>query len=102
MHRAGRHQADLLPRNEYPVLDAHQDHDAEIGVVPAVDQQRLEWRRGVAGGRRQAGHQCFEHLVDIEPGLGRDQEGIRRVEPYHILDLLLDPIGLGRRQVDLV
>ena len=90
------------PGDQHAVLDPHQDDDAEIGVVPAVDQQRLERRLGVARRRRQAGHQRFEHLVDVEPGLGRDQQRVRGVEPDHILDLLLDPVGLGGRQVDLV
>ena len=27
-----------------PSIDAHQDDDAEIGVVPAIDQQRLQRR----------------------------------------------------------
>ena len=36
------------PGFEHAVLDPHQGHDAEIGVVPAVDQQRLERRRGIA------------------------------------------------------
>ena len=102
MCRAGRHQPDLLPGSELAVLDPHQDHDAEIGVVPAVDEQRLERRRGVALRRRQALHQRFQHILDAEPGLGRDQERVRGVEPDHILDLLLDPVGLGGRQIDLV
>ena len=57
---------------------------------------------GLARGRRQPGHQRLQHLFDIEPGLGRDQHRVRGVEPDHILDLLADPLGLGRRQVDLV
>jgi hypothetical protein len=36
------------------VDDAHQHHDAEIKVVPAVDQQRLQGRAAVAL-RRRAG-----------------------------------------------
>ncbi len=102
MDRAGRHHPDLLSRNQHPVLDTHQGHDAEVRVVPAVNQQRLERRPGIAGGRRQAGHQPLEHPVHVEPGLGRDQKRIGGVEPDHILDLLFDPIRLCRRQIDLV
>ena len=40
--------------------------------------------------------------VDAEAGLGRDQDRVGGVEPDHVLDLLLDLVGLGRRQVDLV
>ena len=102
VHGTGRHQPDFLPGLQRAVLDPHQNDDAEIGVVPAVDQQCLERRCGVARGRRQPGHQGFEHALDVEPGLGRDQHRIGGVEPDHILDLLPDPLGLGRRQVDLV
>ena len=88
---AGRHHADLLAGLQHAVLDPHQDDDAEIGVVPAIDQQRLQRRRGVALGRRQARHQRLEHALDVEPGLGRDLDRVRRVEADHVLDLLLDP-----------
>ena len=36
------------------------------------------------------------------PGLGGDQHGVGGVEADHVLDLLLDAVGLGRRQVDLI
>jgi hypothetical protein len=37
----GAHHADGLALLQHAVDDAHQHDDAEIGVVPAVDQQRL-------------------------------------------------------------
>ena len=52
MLRAGRHELDLLALLDDPVDDADQDDDAEIGVVPAVDQHRLQRRVAVALGRR--------------------------------------------------
>jgi hypothetical protein len=36
------------------------------------------------------------------PGLAGGEDGARGVETDHLLDLRLDPLGLGRRQVDLV
>ena len=50
---AGPHHADALALFEHAIDDAEQHHDAQIGVVPAIDQQRLQRRRGVALGRRQ-------------------------------------------------
>ena len=41
-------------------------------------------------------------VVDAEAGLGRDQDRVGGVEADHVLDLLLDLVGLGGRQVDLV
>ncbi len=99
---AGRHQPDLLPGAERPVLDAHQDDDAEIRVVPAVDQQRLQGRRGLALGRRQPRDERLQHGLDVEPGLGRNEDRVRGVEADHVLDLRSDALGFGRRQVDLV
>ena len=55
------HQLDLLALLEHAVDDAHQHDDAEIGVIPAVDQQRLERRRAVALGRRQALDDRLQH-----------------------------------------
>ena len=52
---AGQHQPDALAFAERAVDDAHQHDDAEIGVVPAVDEQRLQRLRHVALGRREAG-----------------------------------------------
>ena len=40
----GRHHADLLALLQFAVDDAHQHDDAEIGVVPGIDQQRLQRR----------------------------------------------------------
>ena len=83
-------------------MHAHQHDDAEIGVVPAVDQQRLQRRGLVALRRRQARDDGFEHALDIEAGLGRDGDGVGRVEPDHLLDLLPDALRLGGGQIDLV
>ena len=99
---AGGHQADALAHLQHALLHPHQHDDAEIGVVPAVDQQRLERRLGVAGGRRQAVDDGLQHLLDVEAGLGRDGDGAGGIEADHVLDLLLHPLHLGGGQVDLV
>ena len=78
------------------------DDDAEVGVVPAIDQQRLQRRVGVAGGRGQAVDDGFQHAFDVEAGFGRDLDGFGGVEADDVLDLLLDALGLGGGQVDLV
>ena len=92
----------LLAALQPAVLHADQDHDAEILVVPAIDQQRLQRRGAVALGRRQAVHQRLQHALDVEAGLGADLHRVGGVQADHVLDLLLHPLGLGGRQVDLV
>ena len=87
---------------QHAVEDAHQHDDAEIGVVPAIDQERLERRFGVAFRRGEAVHDRLEHLFHALAGLGGDLQRIMRIESDHILDLLAYAIGLRRRQVDLV
>ena len=42
------------------------------------------------------------HQVDADAGLGRDRHGVGGIDADDVLDLLLDPLGLGGRQVDLV
>ena len=44
----GGHEEDLVPFAERAVDDAHHADDPAIGVVPGVEQQRLERRLGVA------------------------------------------------------
>ena len=102
MRSAGGHHADPLSAPQPAILDPHEDDDAEILIVPAVDEQRLQRRIGVARGRRQPGHERLEHVGNAEAGLGADHHRIVGGQADHILDLLLDPLRLGRRQVDLV
>ena len=57
-------------------------------------------RSPLGGGRRVT--MASSTSLDAETGLGRDQDRVGSVEPDHVLDLLLDLVGLGRGQVDLV
>ena len=91
-----------MPFLMHAVDHPHQHDDAEIGVVPGVDQQRLQRRRLVALRRRQAVDDRLQHDVDAEAGLGRDRHRVGGVEADHVLDLLPDALGLGGGQVDLV
>ena len=99
---AGGHELDLLALADGAVDDADEDDDAEIGVVPAVDQHRLQGRVAVALGRRDLVDDRLQHLVDADAGLGAGEHGLRRVEADDLLDLLPDPLGVGGGEVDLV
>ena len=85
-----------------PCRTSHQDHHAEIGVVPAIHQQRRERRVRVAFGRGQAGDQRVQHRLDAVPGLGRDFHRAGRIDADDVLDLPLHPLRLGRGEVHLV
>ena len=47
-------------------------------------------------------HDGFQHFRHVNASLRRDQDRIRGIEPDHVLDLLLDFVRLGRRQIHLV
>ena len=102
MRGAGAHEADLLAFLQRAVLDADQRDHAKVAVVPGIDHQGLQRRLGIAHRRRQAMDDGLEHVVDAQPGLGRDHQRVRGVEADDVLDLLLHLVGLGGRQVDLV
>ena len=99
----GLHHADGLALLQAPVDDAHQHDDAEIGVVPAIDQHGLERGVDVAlARRRQLVDDGLQHVGDADAGLGRDEHGVRRVDADDFLDLLADALRLGGGKVDLV
>jgi hypothetical protein len=98
----GVEQLDALAFADVAVDDAGQHHDAEIGVIPGIDQQRLERRIAIAFRRRQALDDGLQHLGHADAGLGRDLQRARGVDADDVLDLLADAVGLGGRQIDLV
>src|SRR4029453_13955562 len=79
-----------------------EDDHAAVGVVPRVENQRLERRLGIAGRRRQPGDDGLKNLDDALALLGARQDGARRVEADDLLDLPADVFGLRARQIDLV
>src|SRR5262249_5288783 len=100
--RIRAHHTDALAFLEHAIDDAYEHHDAEIDVVPTVDQQRLECRIAVAFRRRQPRHDGFEHLGDIQPCFRRYLDRIAGIEADDVFNLLLDLCRLGGGQIDLV
>ena len=78
--RVGAHHPDRLALLQRAIDDADENDDAEIGVVPAVDQQRLQRRIFAASlfGGRQLVDDRFEHVGNAEAGLGRNQHRLAR------------------------
>ena len=99
---AALHEADRLALLQHPVDHPHQDDDAEIRVVPAVDQAGGERFGRVAGGRRDARDDRLEDVGHADARLGGGEHGVAGVEPDHLLDLGAHALGLGGGQVDLV
>ena len=88
MGGAGRHELDLRALLQAAVDDADEDDDAEVRVVPAVDQHRGEGSVEVALGRRDALDDGVEDLGDADARLGAGEDGAAGVEPDDLLDLL--------------
>ncbi len=96
------HEVDLLSRPQAAFLDATVQDDAAVSVVLGVEQQRTRRSPGVPFRPGQFGDDRFEHLLDAQALLGRAADGVVGIEAQIVLDLLLDAIDVGRRQVDLV
>ena len=100
--RIGTHHRDVGALFQNTVHDADQHDDAEIGVIPAIDQHGFQRRRLIALWRWQTGDNGFENAFDIDARFRRDRHRIRGIKANNILDLLLDAIGFRRWKVDLV
>ncbi len=99
---AAGHEFDLEALSDHPVDDADEDDDAEVGVVPRIDQHRLERRVAVALGGRDLGDDGLEHFGDADAGLGGGEHRLAGVEADDFLDLGADFFGFGGGEVDLV
>jgi hypothetical protein len=97
-----RHQTNLHLRPQHAVDDADDDDDAAVGVVPGVEDQRLQRRVRVADRRMKALDDRFEDVLDARPFLGAGQDGRAAVETDDVFDLTLALVRLRARQVDLV
>ncbi len=102
MCRAGAHHADLHALADAAMPHPDKRHHAEIGVIPAIDQQRHQRCLDIALGRRHTGDNSLEDIANANAGLGTCRDGIIGGQADHILDLRLHPLRLGRRQVNLV
>ncbi len=90
------------PLLDHAVEDADEDDDAEVGVVPGVDQQRAQGSVAVALGGRDLLDDRFEHVGDADAGFGAGEHRLAGVDADDVLDLVADLFGLGGGEVDLV
>ncbi len=102
MFGAADHELDRLPLPDHAIDDADQDDDAQIGVVPAVDQHRLQRRVAVALWRRDFLDDGFQNFVDADARFGAGQHRFGRIQADDILDFLAHLFRFRGGQVDLV
>jgi hypothetical protein len=77
-------------------------HDAPVGVVDGVEDQRAGGRLGVADGRRDRLDHVVEQLAHAHAGLARHPQHVGRVTADQAGQLLGELLRLRRGQVDLV
>ena len=96
------HQRDLHRIPDRAFQHADDDHHAAVGVVPRVENQRLERRVGVAFGRRQPGHDRLENVLHASALFGTGEDGGISVKADNFFELPPRLVGLRARQIDLV
>ena len=96
------HHAHVHARADRAVHHAQIDDDAPIGIVLAVEDQRLQRRVGIALGGRHVPHDHLQHGGDVDPVFCRDFRGVLGAQADDILDFLLDLRRPGRGQIDLI
>ena len=87
---AGPHEPHFLARRERPLHDPHVSHHAAVRVVLAVEDQGPQRSGRTPLGRRHLLDDLPKDVVDADPLLGADLQGLGRVEADDRLDLLED------------
>ena len=98
----GGHHPDLHSLLQGALHDAEIDDDAHIGVVLAVEDQGLQGSLGISLGCRDVPNNILQHCGDVDALLGRDLRSVLGREGQDIFHLVLHPLGVGGRQINLV
>ena len=96
------HHADLGFALEYAIMDANQNDNSEIRVIPAVNQQGFQRCGGISLRCRQAPYNRLQKRRDAEPGFAGGFNGFGSVQADNVFNLLFYSFRFGRRQVDFV
>ncbi|OQA43229.1 MAG: hypothetical protein BWY52_01948 [Chloroflexi bacterium ADurb.Bin325] len=99
---AGGHELQGLARLDAAIDDPHIRHDALVGIVMAVEDERAQRLVALAVRRRHLMDDGFEQRGDVGAILGRDAQHLLVGRAQDILDLLRHGIGRGGDQIDLV
>ena len=93
---------DLHPLPNHAVNHANKNNDAEVGVVPTVDEECFQRCTGISSRWGYSLDDGFKQVGDSGSGLGGDVQCVSSIDADHLLDLLGDPVKVRGRQVDLV
>ncbi len=98
----GVEEANLHSRSNRAVDHAKQNDHAAIGVVPRIEDQRLQRRVRIAFRRRHIAHDCFQNFGDAFAGLGAGENRVVSFQADEVFDLFDCFFRFGARQIDLV
>ena len=99
---AGGHEQHFGVFRHSSVHHAQEDDNPAIIVILTVKDQRLQRRIRVARWRGDVLDDVFQHCVDVDACLCADFRCILRGNADNLLDLVLDALRVGSREVDLV
>jgi len=99
---SGLHHRELVALHDPTVKDAHVSHHAPVVIEVRVEDECLERGRRVPFGWRDEKDDGLEQVMDALARLARDAHRVVGRDGQVLLDLLLDLIGMGGRQVYLV
>ena len=102
LHRAGGHHPDPGTFSHTAFFDPAENDDALVRIIQGVEDQRLQRRVRVSGGRRDLFHNGFQHRLDVDAVFRGNQRCILGFQSDHVLDLVNDPLRLCTGKVDLV
>ncbi len=100
--RARLHELQLRTRQETAVHDPHARHDTAVLVELGVEDQALQRGVRVTHRRRDPLDDRIEQVGHPFAGLGRHADDLLGRNAEHGLDLARVPVGIGRREIDLV
>ena len=85
-----------------PLKDPEVNDGAAKGVVVGIKDQRLQRRPGRRSGGGSWLTMASSNALDPDALFGGNENGVFRIKPEILLDLLLYPLDVRRRQIDFV
>ena len=97
-----RHQMDLGPRRQHPVLHPDVGHHAAVGVERGIEHQGAQRILSPSLRRRHELDHLLQQRGHTLAGFGRDPKDVLRIPSHELSDLARRLLRIGLRQVDLV
>ena len=84
------------------IHDTDKNDHASVWIIKGVKDQCFQRFVGISARSRDPVYDLFQHLIHIQPCLGRDLRCILCLNTDHVLDLVDHTLRIGTWKVDLV